>query len=584
MTHYQVLLATAVYIQYVLVNSEKRKQCTVPQSTNTLQGFINKTIRCNTYFQSISKRMSLYTDADYLGCFETFEEKFSFYNLYNSNELTLEDCILKCQSYNILYAGVRNGNQCYCTPNNAHIKQVEERKCSKECPTDFRFYCGGKKAMQIYKTHVYGTGIFLKAKVTYLGCYVTHWTPFLSGNKTSVDKMTIELCLETCNNLNSYYAGLLKRFYCLCGNNTIKTNPTSDKHCSLRCAGNLKQHCGGFHHIQVYRTKIEKPTRIPVWDRNTTYLGCFRKNKDNTFLVIKYFSAMTLEWCLNRCRESGIQYCAIQGRQCFATAESPKHHKKLSSHCDQRCPGNEMQYCGSQPSDSLTFLQVYWIKTPNQFYSPNGTFVGCFEGRIGALQQMKKILKSRFVSIDICLKACYFRGFQFAALETGIFCVCGQVYDNLIKVPDTDCNFTCPANGHQMCGGRRRLQIHSVHIYPGRFTTYGFYLGCYRATNMRLNQIGIVNENMTLNMCLLYCWKSGFAYAAVEKGIKCQCGNHWYYYAIKSDNSKCSIKCLLENNDYCGGVGRFQVYHVEYILKKIFGRSAISIPTDLTWI
>ena len=65
---------------------------------------------------------------------------------------TVKGCIELCDAsgYNILYAGVENGNECHCgTGLAAAPEQVDVSECSTPCSGDFGLSCGGSWRIQV---------------------------------------------------------------------------------------------------------------------------------------------------------------------------------------------------------------------------------------------------------------------------------------------------------------------------------------------------------------------------------------------------------------------------------------------------
>ncbi|KAI3333648.1 WSC domain-containing protein [Ustulina deusta] len=80
----------------------------------------------------------------------------------------------------------------------------------------------------------------------------------------SIDQpdMTVEKCISTCSDKGFEYAGLEFKSQCFCGHNVpqdrMPTNGTQGD-CSLPCAGNSNQFCGGAARVSIY-TKCSDPS------------------------------------------------------------------------------------------------------------------------------------------------------------------------------------------------------------------------------------------------------------------------------------------------------------------------------------
>ena len=54
---------------------------------------------------------------------------------------------------NFKYAGLQNGNQCFCDDTYGGYGKVDESKCTKLCTGDPSLLCGGAWANMIYRTY-----------------------------------------------------------------------------------------------------------------------------------------------------------------------------------------------------------------------------------------------------------------------------------------------------------------------------------------------------------------------------------------------------------------------------------------------
>ena len=66
-----------------------------------------------------------------------------------------------------------------------------------------------------------------------------------------------------------------------------------------------------------------------------------------------------------------------------------------------------------------------------------------------------------FMSVDFCIEVCSNHNFQFAGLQFGHECYCG---DNapLISAPKRECHLKCEGNETQTCGGFWRMNVYSI--------------------------------------------------------------------------------------------------------------------------
>jgi len=158
------------------------------------------------------------------------------------HSLTIEKCIAHCRSCNYDYAGVETGHECWCgNKEPADSQKRHWSECSSNCAGNRYQRCGG-----IWRINVYTTGLCYKD-----GSGHNRVLPHAIWRSSS---LTIEKCIHHCYRRNFDFAGVQTGHECWCGNhnpNDSQRRPQSE--CSVRCAGNHNQKCGGIWRINVYK-------------------------------------------------------------------------------------------------------------------------------------------------------------------------------------------------------------------------------------------------------------------------------------------------------------------------------------------
>jgi WSC domain len=110
---------------------------------------------------------------------------------------------------------------------------------------------------------------------TYLGCFPDSTDPRILGGTAITDPdMSVELCVDVCED-NSYSGfGVEDGNQCFCGDEFATTvSSVDDSNCNYRCPGHGSTQCGGFGYINVYAgpsfttaTPTPTPTQgIMIW-------------------------------------------------------------------------------------------------------------------------------------------------------------------------------------------------------------------------------------------------------------------------------------------------------------------------------
>jgi hypothetical protein len=85
----------------------------------------------------------------------------------------------------------------------------------------------------------------------YLGCYADTNNPFdLDGLLYQSESLTVEECLQTCEDAGFAYAGLQYSHSCLCGDSYGRYGEADT--CDMPCAGDSSDTCGGPYSNDVY--------------------------------------------------------------------------------------------------------------------------------------------------------------------------------------------------------------------------------------------------------------------------------------------------------------------------------------------
>jgi hypothetical protein len=214
--------------------------------------------------------------------------------------------------------------------------------------------------------------------VAYLGCYGETGNPrALTALYTSGSSMSVDLCAQKAQALNLQYFGLEYASQCLAGSvlNSAST-PIAATKCSMKCAGNSTQTCGGSNAISMYNnTQYINPNPVNVPNQPGSqygYVGCYTEGvgaralgpTDRTGSAATPASAsLTVEACAAFCFAKGYNWMGVENSNlCFCNAAGPINSAVLAPEgeagCNMACAGNPTQNCGAGSR-----LNVYQLKT-----------------------------------------------------------------------------------------------------------------------------------------------------------------------------------------------------------------------------
>ncbi|KAL8588905.1 hypothetical protein ACOMHN_051499 [Nucella lapillus] len=66
--------------------------------------------------------------------------------------MTVQSCVQRCWIYRFDYAGLQNGDKCYCGMSTKGLATLNRSYCYSRCSGNCRQFCGGRVTMTVYKT------------------------------------------------------------------------------------------------------------------------------------------------------------------------------------------------------------------------------------------------------------------------------------------------------------------------------------------------------------------------------------------------------------------------------------------------
>jgi hypothetical protein len=133
--------------------------------------------------------------------------------------------------------------------------------------------------------------------------------------------MTISTCQSFCLASDYPLAGLEYASQCFCGN-SLASNISSTA-CTMACAGNASQICGGGFALSLYAyTGYIAPLQTTAKIGNYSYQGCWTDNVQGSGRSLKGYSftnttGMTEEVCVGACLTRGYTWAGVEyGQEC----------------------------------------------------------------------------------------------------------------------------------------------------------------------------------------------------------------------------------------------------------------------------
>ncbi|CEL08179.1 WSC domain-containing protein [Aspergillus pseudodeflectus] len=188
----------------------------------------------------------------------------------------------------------------------------------------------------------------------------------------------------------------------------------------------------------------------------TTYswtdLGCYTDNTNartlNTSILV---SGNTVPKCQAACSGAGFTLAGVEyGSQCFCGTAILNGGVPITTGgtCNIPCAGDSAQICGGSDALNLYSLIPVWQS------------IGCYSD-----STLKRTLAVSYNvagnSVERCTAACQAGGYEYAGMEFGTQCFCGNSIDNGATL-SAACATKCPGNAAQTCGGPNALSIYQL--------------------------------------------------------------------------------------------------------------------------
>ncbi|KAL5005676.1 hypothetical protein ScPMuIL_016834 [Solemya velum] len=117
--------------------------------------------------------------------------------------------------------------------------------------------------------------------------------------------------------------------------------------------------------------------------------------------------------------------------------------------------------------------------------------------------------------------------------------------------------------GYRTADSATSANIECLHNGQWTTSTYQcqeYYLGCYIDSGTRdLNGASVNLAANTPQLCTNYCFDQGFAYAGVQYGSQCFCGNEYGTHG-PSPESTCNMACPGDPDVKCGSSWKSNIY------------------------
>ncbi|KAI0010109.1 WSC domain-containing protein [Xylariaceae sp. FL0662B] len=190
------------------------------------------------------------------------------------------------------------------------------------------------------------------AGVSYLGCAPEAPGRALNKAATARADMTVEACVAFCSAQGHALAGLEYGNECFCGASLAPSAASDSAGCTMPCAGNQTQACGGPSLLSVYRNaSVAVPAAFgaSIGVTGFAYAGCFDEAGGRVLeTIVVRDDALSVEKCVGVCAGKGFRFVGVgHGRECQCAGKMRKGAVKIAEdRCRMPCAGNRGHFCG----------------------------------------------------------------------------------------------------------------------------------------------------------------------------------------------------------------------------------------------
>ncbi|KAG8752026.1 hypothetical protein FRC14_007434 [Serendipita sp. 396] len=422
------------------------------------------------------------------------------------------------------------------------------------------------------------------------------WTDNVNGQRVlttgvgAADDMTPDKCQTLCDAQGFPLAGMEYGRECYCGYTLFGGNHAStDGICTMACAGDAAQTCGGPNAISIYVKDNFAYTNGPASPlasyNEFENPRCFRD-----YVGQRIFTAgpstgipadqMTVQKCIDGCAAAGFTAAGLEyARECYCgNTGSPLATGADISDCSMPCLGDASAFCGG-----AEHLLIYTKPNTTPEPTPEGDWTpaggGCWTDSVQSRALSTFMGGYDDLTPAKCQVLCEQAGFSLAGVEWSRECYCGNTIMGGSQPSSGICNMACSGDSTQTCGDGGAINIYVKGDF--QYTTgiasvlesYNDYekTQCWQdsTANRILTQAPtpiISGDQMTVQKCIDGCAAAGYSWAGVEYGRECYCDNLSIPPTQSEDMNDCNMPCTGDATQYCGGPNRMLVYHKPSII------------------
>ncbi|TYJ52616.1 hypothetical protein B9479_006787 [Cryptococcus floricola] len=412
----------------------------------------------------------------------------------------------------------------------------------------------------------------------------------LPETSTSSSDMTQSMCASFCSDAGYTLAAIEYASECWCSDllqNGASLTETSSA-CTMSCSGDSDEICGGPSAL----TLIVNTTAIASLNDDLTAgmitlptdwsvpsTSCIPEASSGRALTGSSYTSsdMTLATCASYCTSEGYGIAGVEySTECYCgnMLSNGVSLNDSSSSCTMTCGGDGTTFCGGSGALSIAVSSTITSKLSSDLTTeiitlPTGWSAAsspCISEATSGRALVHASTASDDMTIETCLDFCDAAGWQYAGIEYGRECYCGDYLANGASLDLTaTCNTACAGDDMSICGGGNALSLYvnpslalDLTVVLGYHTPYNLQ-GCVQeVTGRLLANSSYTSSNMTVDACVGFCSDQGLSLAGVEYGEECYCSSALTSSPLLS--TECNMACAGDDSENCGGADAIELY------------------------
>ncbi|PWN21285.1 WSC-domain-containing protein [Microstroma glucosiphilum] len=186
----------------------------------------------------------------------------------SSSKLTPTSCLEFCDKGQWAWAGIEDGNQCFCGndpdgaiigPNGSNLTAQNNDGCTTPSAGDAGSNGGGPNHLLLFSSKRWPRPHIPRPENSdYEGCFADDVNNRLLPHYANVASLTNQKCFAACGAAGYDLAGTEDKSQCWCGHSSktdLSGSTAADPSpCQLACEGDLTQYCGGYSYLSLYKS------------------------------------------------------------------------------------------------------------------------------------------------------------------------------------------------------------------------------------------------------------------------------------------------------------------------------------------